>query len=246
VANIPKRFMAGCHYDKVEASRRWEITQKWREDENVDLLLQEVQPHFDIIKANYPHYFHKRDKMGRPIYIEIPAKTNLKAISEANVNVDQLVRHYMFTTEYLWKVIEPTEDLELGRTLTILDMEGVTLSMLGGEVTAFMQKTMAFVGEHYPERSHKIFLVNVPFYFSAIWKLISPWVNEVTKEKIAIRKKGCYEEDLLKLVDAECLPVAYGGKDTTLGKSPEGSAIWWIVQKYERRYDDNHLLTYEH
>jgi hypothetical protein len=36
---------------------------------------------------------------------------------------------------------------------------------------------------HYPERLHRVYLVDAPVLFRAFWALISPFVDPVTKEK---------------------------------------------------------------
>ena len=40
------------------------------------------------------------------------------------------------------------------------------------------------MGRHYPERCHKIFLVNAPWSFSVVWSLIKPFLDPVTANKV--------------------------------------------------------------
>jgi len=50
-----------------------------------------------------------------------------------------------------------------------------------------------------------MFIINAPYFFSAVWKIIKPWLDEKTTSKIYIFSKN-YEEELRKLVDDENIP----------------------------------------
>ena len=54
---VNQRFVNGTP-TLEEAQSRWKITCDWREAERIDGLLQEPQPHFHDVKAQYPHAYH--------------------------------------------------------------------------------------------------------------------------------------------------------------------------------------------
>jgi len=45
---------------------------------------------------------------------------------------------------------------------------------------------MGVISAHYPERAGKLFIVNAPFWFSTIWRVVSPLVDPNTRAKISI------------------------------------------------------------
>jgi len=62
----------------------------------------------------------------------------------------------------------------------------------------------------YPERLKKMYLINAPFTFTAIWSLVSPWIDPHTVSKIRI--VGCDFMDTLRQDIAEDqIPIEYGG-----------------------------------
>ena len=71
---MPQRFINGCMGDTREAKRRWDITKKWRKQERIDEIMDEPQPHFDVIKEFYPHYYCGRGKQNQPVYYESPGQ----------------------------------------------------------------------------------------------------------------------------------------------------------------------------
>lgn len=50
---------------------------------------------------------------------------------------------------------------------------------------------------HYVERSHKVFILNAPSWFSVLWKVVAPLLHENTRRKINILGKG----------DVRCVPT---------------------------------------
>ncbi|OQS04643.1 SEC14 cytosolic factor [Thraustotheca clavata] len=216
------RFIAAEKGDEVKGRARYEATLQWRRENQVDGMLYEVQTHFHTIKSCYPQYFHGRSKNGHCVYYEKIGKIDLKKLKSSGLTLDQLLRHYMYITEYLWLILEPSDT---GRTISVLDAEGVGFYDLTGEVMEFVRRAMAFVSAHYPERSAQIFIINVPTWFNVIWKGISPLVDPVTKEKIRICKGKMVKEELLKSIDIEQLPSDYGGHGPPLGQSTEEKAL---------------------
>jgi hypothetical protein len=68
--------------------------------------------------------------------------------------------------------------------------------------------------QHYPERMVKIYVVNAPGSFPAIWRMLSPLLDPHTAEKIRVAAPGRLgaREALLEIMDEEQIPEEYGGK----------------------------------
>lgn len=177
------RFIAAEKGDEDKGRQRYEATLEWRAENNVDNILVTPHPTFSIIKKYYPQYFHGRTKAGLPVYYEQPGKINLPALKREGLSLDDLLRHYMYITEYLWRVIEPSDT---GRSVTVLDVSGIGMSDLGGEVLDFIKRASSFTGAHYPERSAHIFIINIPGWFNMIWRMVKPLIDPVTREKVRL------------------------------------------------------------
>lgn len=88
-----------------------------------------------MIKRHYPHGIHRRARNGCPIWIE--RRMDLPAVREGGVSLEALRRHYLFVTEYLWRVVEP--DFDRGQVVTVLDVAGLGLRDLAGEAVGFVK-----------------------------------------------------------------------------------------------------------
>lgn len=68
-------------------------------------------------------------------------------------------------------------------------------------------------GDHYPERLGTLIVINAPSVLSWAWRVIQGFLDDVQKAKICIY--GCnpaeWQPVLFRLVDADQMPVQYGG-----------------------------------
>ncbi|CAM9094639.1 unnamed protein product [Ascophyllum nodosum] len=214
--------------DMEEARRRWIATLKWREEEKVDTILEEACPYFDIIKEYYPHFYFKQAKNGNLVYYEIPGRIDLPKLKEKGLNLDALCRHYIYITEFLWNELDKNPE---GKLLTIMDMKGTKLSMFAGEVKEFLVRSAKMIGAHYPERSYKIFILNAPWWFNLVWKVVSPFVHPNTKKKVVVCG-GHFMPQLSELIDPQNVPSSVGGEDPTPPlQSPQEVAMRELVVK---------------
>lgn len=226
------RFIAAEKGDEEKGRQRYQNTLQWRKENRIDNILVTPHPTFDTIKKYYPQYFHGRSKAGQPVYYERPGKIDLAALKREGLSIEDLLRHYMYITEYLWRVIEPSDS---GRSLTVLDVSGIGMYDLGGEVLDFIKRASAFTGAHYPERSAHIFIINIPGWFNMIWRMVKPMIDPVTREKVHMLKGSAILRELETLIDLDNIPSDLGGKGPALGDSDEELALAAHVAKYLTR-----------
>jgi len=180
---IPQRFIDGCDGNMVEARRRWDATRKWRREEGVDRILNEKQPHFFKIKECYPHYHAGRGKNGHVCFWERPGDLQLEELSRCGIATDDLVRHWIFTTEYQWVVLLKND--QTAKSIAVIDVKGTGLMDLAGTRLDYIKRTVAFANHHYPERSHVVYIVNAGWVFTSIWSIVRPWVHPNTQRKVS-------------------------------------------------------------
>ena len=160
------RFLKGCQMDVVEAQKRWVATCDWREREKIDAILGEPQPHYANVKRLYCHYYHRRARNGNFVYYERPGLSDIKALLKLpGVDIPAIVRHYAFTSEWMWRVCDPRLE---GKLVSVWDITGVGAGDLFGDTLKLMRAMMAIMQAHCPERSEKLFVVNAPRWFASM------------------------------------------------------------------------------
>jgi hypothetical protein len=216
---LPLRFLRAGKNDPIEGRRRYEQTLEWRKEYGMDQIIKSPHPYFELIKQHYPQFFHLRGRKNEPVWYERPPGVNLKALSSAGVDLDALLRHYAMVTEFGWQYLEPDD---MGRSITVIDLDGIKMTDFVGDVVDFTKKCSAFTGSHYPERAGYVFVINVPYWFNVIWSVVKNFVDSVTLEKISIvRGEKAIMTAMLERIPIENIPPEYGGKSMPLGLSPE-------------------------
>jgi len=221
-AAVWDRFVRATGGDEAKARQRYRETEAWRKANGIDSLLSEPHPHFATIKQHYPHYYHGRGHRGEPVYYEIPARIDLKALRKNGVDLSSLLRHYALVTEFCWAVVERSQHGPQSQSIYVLDLAGIKLRDFAGDVVKFVKQAVRFTSQHYPERSGGVLLINVPRSFDIIWKVVRPLVDPSTLDKIQIvRGKDKILAALRDRIPMKQIPPEYGGHGLPLGHSEE-------------------------
>ncbi|CAM9491222.1 unnamed protein product [Chrysoparadoxa australica] len=205
---MPDRFVSGVHGDLEEAKRRWEIALRWRREHRIWEVLKEPRREFELLKKTFPTYICGRAKNDCPVLWERIGESNILLLDTVeNLNEDDLVRHYLFHFEFLWGVVEPGVESKM---ITIEDVQGVGIRHLTLRLKNFVSYLSASVKPYYVDRCQKSYIINAPWVFSAVWKIISPFFDPRTREKVNILGYDWLEE-VLKDIDASQIPESMGG-----------------------------------
>ena len=209
------RFLRARKFDLEKTMEMFKKFLQWRIDMKVDELRESYQMENLIqIKKLYPHGYHKTDKQGRPIYIELYDKTDVKGLFKITTE-DKMVKYYIKQYERQSKYIFPACSAVVKRPVeqscTVLDANGIGITSLFGPIKGFVKLASDIGQDYYPEMLGKMTIVNVGFLFRAVWSLVKSFIDPKTQNKINLLKSS-YTDDLLVLIDAENLPHFFGGK----------------------------------
>lgn len=217
------RFVRGYHHMENPLEKTVEMLGKmieFREERKVDQLRIEGPKNSEAFWKMYQCGLHGFDNDGHPVYIERPGL----------VAPDQMLKSFKIEEfqEFHIQMMESVEDRrELLRrasgqqkykTLVILDLTNVGLKHLDGSFRELLKSTIAIDSHCYPETLYKMFIVNAPWYLKALWAIVSPFLDPITKEKIKFDAT-----DLFKSVDPEYIPkFVKGGKCKCTGPCVSG------------------------
>ena len=189
---------------------------EWYADHDVGTLLDREKPAFEIVKAFYPHAFHGVTKRGFAVQLEKPGRfpTLLAELRKRGFAdpTRAVVEHVSFIMTHAFDAIDQ-RDFPLGRILRIVDMSRLDLSDTGYEAYVFL-KAMAHVSSvAFPERVHKVVIVNPPAAFNVLWGVFSPMVSARTMARVRICKDTqSAKQALLEDLDIRDIPREYGGE----------------------------------
>jgi hypothetical protein len=172
---------------------------------------QDWKPHV-VFNTYYPQGDVGFSKLGHPIAHNPWGYADNETLMKSMRSSD-CFKGVLYIQEYRrrWRCAEGAQRVgaHVGQVLYIHDLEGLSLSSMSSALHIITQMS-TIVEQNTPEITYKIFLVNAPSIFWAIYKLIKPLMPAETKKKLHICK-GNGKEELLVEVEPDQLPVHYGG-----------------------------------
>ncbi|KAH9749960.1 CRAL-TRIO domain-containing protein [Citrus sinensis] len=130
----------------------------------------------------------------------------------------------------------PSASAKHGRPITtcvkVLDMTGLKLSALSQIKLLTIISTVDDL--NYPEKTNTYYIVNVPYIFSACWKVVKPLLQERTRKKIQVLQ-GSGRDELLKIMDFESLPHFCRREDSGSSRSSENKNCFSLDHPFHQQ-----------
>ena len=210
-----ERFLSARPGNIEEAVLMFNNWQEWRDKENVDSIHLERFDKAQEIHDLYPRFFHRVDKLGRPVWIKRHSNFDFASLVQITGPMwqSEFIRHHIRENEKLMQYRLPAcsmaADRHVSQVVLIMDLHGfplMTLPKLYSTLAAICQ----IDADYYPESLGRIIVVNAGLMFSGFWKVIKGFLPAVTVEKVNILGSS-YQKELLDLIDTENLPDFLGG-----------------------------------
>ncbi|XP_054781559.1 patellin-6-like [Prosopis cineraria] len=155
-------------------------------------------------------YMHGHDREGRPVCYNAYGLFKDKEMYERIFGDEEKLKKFL-----RWRV----QVLERGIKLLHFKPGGVNSiiqvtdlkDMPKRELRLASNQILNLFQDNYPEMVARKIFINVPWYFSMLYSMFSPFVTQRTKNKFVISKEGNAAETLYKFIRPEDIPVQYGG-----------------------------------
>lgn len=208
------RFLRARQWNIDKAEAMYLNMRSWREKAGVDKLYKEFEyPELQAVRTYYPHFYHKTDVFGRPVYYELLGKVKLHKLMETT-NLERFLKYHITACESFRCQKLRACSVAFGRdiltTTVILDLDGLGMKHLTPTVQTFMQSIFRIDQDYFPEHLGHMYIINAPFIFRSIWSLVKPLLDERTVKKISFLGSN-YQQVLLEAIPSENLPRQYGG-----------------------------------
>jgi hypothetical protein len=230
--NMLHRFLRARKSDVPKALTMFSNYIQWRHDAEVDDIVQNYSfPEAAKVSEMYPRFYHKTDKLGRPVYFEILGKMHVEALFSVT-STERLIKGYIREYEKLLNYRFAACGLKIGKHIeqgcSVLDLKGVPLSQFN-QVRKVVQQVSSVAQDYYPETLGKMFIINAPFLFKGIWQIVKPMLDENTVSKISVLGSN-YESELFEVIDKSNVPVEFGGTCSCQGGCSKSDIGPWNDQ----------------
>jgi hypothetical protein len=140
-------------------------------------------------KMLLPHLLHGEDRHGRPIYWERTGKISAN-YSEVKKqwSVDDLIQMHVRSQEIQELRLEHASRVygrPVTKSIVVLDLTDINMTP-DFQAISYSRRQLQTDQNFYPERLHRFFIINAPWFFTAIFALVSPFMDSVTRAKIQI------------------------------------------------------------
>ncbi|XP_076696724.2 SEC14-like protein 5 isoform X3 [Callospermophilus lateralis] len=217
---IPKdehilRFLRARDFHLDKAREMLCQSLSWRRQHQVDVLLQTWRPPA-LLEEFYAGGWHYQDIDGRPLYILRLGQMDTKGLMKA-VGEEALLQHVLSVNEEGQKRCEGNTK-QFGRPISswtcLLDLEGLNMRHLWRPGVKALLRMIEVVEDNYPETLGRLLIVRAPRVFPVLWTLISPFINENTRQKFLIYSGSNYQGPggLVDYLDKEVIPDFLGGE----------------------------------
>ncbi|KIW21450.1 hypothetical protein PV08_02030 [Exophiala spinifera] len=183
------RYLRATNWNVAQSEQRLKNTLTWRREYGLE---KHTKDYISIENATGKQIILGWDYHGRTCQYLRPSKQNTE-------RSDRQIQHLVFMLERAIDLMPPGQE-----TLALLINFAETKSGQGATLSQGKQ-TLNILQNHYPERLGRALVTNVPFYIWGFFKLITPFIDPMTREKIR------FNEDMGLHVPREQLLKESGG-----------------------------------
>eukprot|EP00514_Thraustochytrium_sp_LLF1b_P009328 CAMPEP_0184548716 /NCGR_PEP_ID=MMETSP0199_2-20130426/6367_1 /TAXON_ID=1112570 /ORGANISM="Thraustochytrium sp., Strain LLF1b" /LENGTH=339 /DNA_ID=CAMNT_0026943351 /DNA_START=235 /DNA_END=1251 /DNA_ORIENTATION=- len=203
-------------FDVKKSTKRLNATLQWRRDHDIHNILDNPPAgHEKFLQVNGETSII--DKEGRVLTFTRAAvvATHLKP---KVFSIEEWWMYSAWLMETRMAILREESEkrgYEISATVLVFDMRG-GLPFSARRLVSHVLKLNQMSASHYPELVDIIFVPMIPRFFNALYGLVSPFLDQVTKEKIKLfsaskKEQEKFVKELQEIVDLDQLPVEYGG-----------------------------------
>ncbi|KAF5793055.1 putative CRAL-TRIO lipid binding domain, CRAL/TRIO domain, CRAL/TRIO domain superfamily [Helianthus annuus] len=193
-----RRFLQARDLDIDKACAMFLKYLKWRKTfvPNGSISVSDVENEI----AQNKMFMQGSDKIGRPITVVFGGRH----LCNKKGGVEEFKRFVVFGLDKVCARIPQGQD----KFVAIGDLQGWGYSCC--DIRGYLA-ALSILQDYYPERLGKLFILHVPYVFMTAWKMVYPFIDEKTKQKIVFVENKQLKSTLLKDIDEDQLPDIYGG-----------------------------------
>jgi hypothetical protein len=211
----------------------WDGYIKWRKDNAIDNIFDWSDLTFS--RMTMPSFIEEciicTDKWHRPVVYQCFADLSESKIIK--VTEEQYVLHTAYKMEIMNHIVFPilskVYNCRVEQMTLIMDLKGISIGVVtNSKIRSYIGKATEIGNIYYPEGLAKTFIINSPWYFSAMWAIIKLWLDKSTKKKFSICGSS-FKKQLLEFIPSDQLPIFLGG-------TKEGSIHSWVLPWHQWQF----------
>ncbi|KAG7552492.1 CRAL/TRIO N-terminal domain superfamily [Arabidopsis thaliana x Arabidopsis arenosa] len=203
------KFLRARDFKPQEAYSMLKKTLQWRIDFNIEELLDENLGD-DLDKVVF---MQGNDKDNHPVCYNVYGEFQNKDLYQKTFSDEEKRERFLrWRIQFLEKSIRNL-DFVAGGVSTICQVNDLKNSPGPGktELRLATKQALHLLQDNYPEFVSKQIFINVPWWYLAFYRIISPFMSQRSKSKLVFAGPSRSAETLFKYISPEHVPVQYGG-----------------------------------
>mmetsp|Transcript_43114 Transcript_43114/g.38351 ORF Transcript_43114/g.38351 Transcript_43114/m.38351 type:complete len:321 (-) Transcript_43114:47-1009(-) len=219
---VVRNFVTGykhCKEREKETYMRLDHYLERYEQYKFNTILDEPLANEEEMFQAWKLYTYGYDKQGHPVLYDEIASADIAAVNKAFKDDMELLRTYRFRFH---RRLANTKRIQAEKLDTILykhtfimDLSGFSSSHFGSNYRNTVKEIIGDEQNVFPETLYVMFLINTPWAFRMIWRIVGTFIDPITYEKIKVLGSD-YIGEMTKYIDIDQIPAKYKGK----GKKP--------------------------
>ncbi|XP_059432600.1 patellin-3-like [Corylus avellana] len=204
------KFLRARDFKVKDAFAMIKNTVRWRNEFGIDELLEEEEQGSDLQKVVF---MHGSDKEGHPVCYNVYGEFQNKEMYQKTFSDEEKRQKFLkWRIQFLERSIRKL-DFSPGGVCTIVQVNDLKNSPGPGKwgLRQATKQALQLLQDNYPEFVAKQVFINVPWWYLAVNRMISPFLTQRTKSKFVFAGPSKSAATLLRYIAAEQLPVKYGG-----------------------------------
>ncbi|TKY68055.1 Patellin-3 protein [Spatholobus suberectus] len=203
------KFLRARDFKVKDAFTMIKNTVRWRKEFGIDaLVLEDLGSDWDKVV-----FTHGYDKHGHPVCYNVFGEFENKDLYNKTFSDDEKRNKFIrWRIQFLEKSVR-TLDFSPTAISTIVQVNDLKNSPGLGkrELRQATNQALQLLQDNYPEFVAKQIFINVPWWYLAFSRMISPFLTQRTKSKFVFAGPSKSAETLFKYIAPELVPVQYGG-----------------------------------
>ncbi|KAL1149275.1 hypothetical protein V6Z11_A10G181700 [Gossypium hirsutum] len=213
------KFLRARDFKVKEAFTMLQNTLRWRKELGIDELVEQDFGN-DLEKVVFMHGF---DKEGHPVCYNVYGEFQNKELYQKTFSDEEKRQNFLrWRIQFLEKSVRKL-DFSPGGICTIVQINDLKNSpgLTKWELRQATKQALQLLQDNYPEFVARQVFINVPWWYLAVNKMISPFLTQRTRSKFVFAGPSKSAETLFRYIAAEQVPVRYGGlsKDGEFGNT---------------------------
>ncbi|KAL3358623.1 hypothetical protein AABB24_015629 [Solanum stoloniferum] len=228
------KFLRARDFKVSDSLHMLEKCLSWRKEFGADTILEGDFSGFKELEGVVA-YMNGYDRDGHPVCYNAYGVFKDKEMYERIFGDEEKLKKFLrWRVQVLERGIEQLH-FKPGGINSIIQVTDLK-DMPKRELRVASNQILSLFQDNYPEMVARKIFINVPWYFSVLYSMFSPFLTQRTKSKFVIAKEGNVAETLYKFIRPEDIPVQYGGlsRPTDLQNGPPKPASEFTVKGGEK------------